>query len=234
MGQITKELELGDQLNKDRFVVVDNFLAKDFYEELYEQAMRCDDWDDSKTIWVPLLSKDPFSDSEVRNSVKISRTAHMRQYLDGSWQINNNAPGWDNKLLGQFQHSVMEFLQAMGIALDKLDKPTAFTRIHKVPEESSILWHDDGSWAYAIMYYLNKEWEPNWGGELLLENHSWMPIKSNRLAIMKPPIYHRTNSTARSAPDRMSFQTFIGEANRGEQQNMERERGTLAPLPATS
>ena len=49
---------------------------------------------------------------------------------------------------------------------------------------SNITWHDDGAWFYGITLYLNEHWNENWGGELLLEDNTFVKPEPNRLVII--------------------------------------------------
>jgi Rps23 Pro-64 3,4-dihydroxylase Tpa1-like proline 4-hydroxylase len=45
-------------------------------------------------------------------------------------------------------------------------------------KNSGINWHEDPSSTYGITYYVNKRWNPDWGGEFMFKhngNHGYLP-----------------------------------------------------------
>jgi Rps23 Pro-64 3,4-dihydroxylase Tpa1-like proline 4-hydroxylase len=75
---------------------------------------------------------------------------------------------------------------------------------------SIIFWHNDGGWYFGITYYLNKRWDPNWGGELLLRDGRFVAPIGNRIVFVKTPMVHKTSLTIEGADPRLTLQSFIG------------------------
>ena len=69
---------------------------------------------------------------------------------------------------------------------------------------------------YGISFYLNDEWDANWGGELVVyENgepkNTVMP-KRNRLAVINGN-YHKVVPNLNQSVDRLTLQTFVVKPN---------------------
>ena len=74
---------------------------------------------------------------------------------------------------------------------------------------SNITWHYDDGYKYGTTFYLNKYWDKDWGGELLLKDNTFIKPEPNRLVIIKTPYEHKTCITSPDAPNRLTIQTFI-------------------------
>ena len=74
---------------------------------------------------------------------------------------------------------------------------------------SNITWHYDDGYEYGTTFYLNKHWDKDWGGELLLKDNTFIKPEPNRLVIIKTPYEHKTCITSPDAPNRLTIQTFI-------------------------
>lgn len=66
----------------------------------------------------------------------------------------------------------------------------------------SLDWHNDydEKRKYAATLYLNKNWNKNWGGELMFQDNNirgFIPILGNSLLIIKVGINHKVNSVLR-------------------------------------
>ena len=84
--------------------------------------------------------------------------------------------------------------------------------IHNMSKKSGINWHDDGYVGYGITYYINKRWNPDWGGEFMFKyngNHGYLPVVGNSLVIIKTPLYHKVNLVLSATIPRISIQSFI-------------------------
>jgi Rps23 Pro-64 3,4-dihydroxylase Tpa1-like proline 4-hydroxylase len=58
-------------------------------------------------------------------------------------------------------------------------------------KNSGINWHEDGHVGYGVTYYINKRWNPDWGGEFMFKyngNHGYLPVVGNSLVIIKTPM----------------------------------------------
>jgi len=188
------------KLETDCWDVVDNFLDPEHYEELFTLSETNEDWIDSSTFWGKVLYEGDKA-SAVKNNVLVSKKL---------WRFHDHSPG----PIYRFQNKLLTYMK---MDVDTIIPKSFWTRIYRYPEQSSIYWHDDGIsdgiTNYGFSYYLNREWDPNWGGEFLIEGGKWLAPTRNRLTVVKAPRMHRTTQTEQNAPDRISLQTFfaIGE-----------------------
>ena len=84
--------------------------------------------------------------------------------------------------------------------------------IHNMSKNSGINWHEDGHVGYGVTYYINKRWNPDWGGEFMFKykgNHGYLPVVGNSLVIIKTPMYHKVNPVLSPIISRLSIQSFI-------------------------
>jgi Rps23 Pro-64 3,4-dihydroxylase Tpa1-like proline 4-hydroxylase len=79
-------------------------------------------------------------------------------------------------------------------------------------KNAGINWHADSHVSYGVTYYINKRWNPDWGGEFMFKadgNHGYLPVVSNSLVIIKTPMFHKVNPVLSSFIPRISIQSFI-------------------------
>jgi Rps23 Pro-64 3,4-dihydroxylase Tpa1-like proline 4-hydroxylase len=79
-------------------------------------------------------------------------------------------------------------------------------------KNSGINWHEDGHVGYGVTYYINKRWNPNWGGEFMFKyngNHGYLPVVGNSLVVIKTPMLHKVNPVLSPIIPRLSIQSFI-------------------------
>jgi Rps23 Pro-64 3,4-dihydroxylase Tpa1-like proline 4-hydroxylase len=84
--------------------------------------------------------------------------------------------------------------------------------IHNMGKNAGINWHADSHVRYGVTYYINKRWNPDWGGEFMFKadgNHGYLPVVSNSLVIIKTPMFHKVNPVLSSSIPRISIQSFI-------------------------
>lgn len=84
--------------------------------------------------------------------------------------------------------------------------------IHNMDKYSGINWHNDGIHQYGITYYINKRWNPSWGGEFMFKyegNHGYIPVVGNSLIIIKAPMLHKVNPVLSPIVPRLSVQSFV-------------------------
>lgn len=85
--------------------------------------------------------------------------------------------------------------------------------IHICPRLSFIPWHDDGNHTAALSIYLNKRWNPNWGGYFMYsENDGEIKaiLPERNLAILqKGGTMHCVSGISMSAGYRISIQCFL-------------------------
>lgn len=106
------------------------------------------------------------------------------------------------------------------------------------PPQTSISWHRDGGGISggrtgAFTYYVHKEWNAEWGGELMLSDldeelgsvpfdnsvvsnkllesgsGSWIAPKPNRLVMNPSNAFHKVAKTTQAASPRLTIQGFL-------------------------
>lgn len=84
--------------------------------------------------------------------------------------------------------------------------------IHLFPKLSYIPWHNDSGHTAALTIYINKKWEPNWGGFFMYKiDDEIRAIKPNRnMAILqKDGLEHCVTTTNIDSDFRISIQCFL-------------------------
>ena len=84
--------------------------------------------------------------------------------------------------------------------------------IHNMRKNAGINWHADSHVSYGVTYYINKRWNPDWGGEFMFKadgNHGYLPVVGNSLVIIKTPMFHKVNPVLSPSIPRISIQSFI-------------------------
>ena len=60
---------------------------------------------------------------------------------------------------------------------------------------SGINWHDDGKYTLNYSFYIHNEWNPDWGGETLIDTQRGLPLVSypnpNFLLAIKSKVRHK-------------------------------------------
>lgn len=85
--------------------------------------------------------------------------------------------------------------------------------IHICPRLSFIPWHDDGLHTAALTVYLNKKWNPNWGGYFMYSENDG-EIKAifperNLGILQKGGVLHSVSGITMNAGYRISIQCFL-------------------------
>jgi len=84
--------------------------------------------------------------------------------------------------------------------------------IHSMNDGCGINWHDDGDYKYGITYYINRRWNPFFGGEFLFRSENsngFIPIVGNSLVIVKAPLEHKVSHVLNPLIPRKTIQIFI-------------------------
>jgi hypothetical protein len=104
-------------------------------------------------------------------------------------------------------------------ALDKCKYMS--TLVHYMEKGSGIDWHDDGDHKYGAIYYVNRRWNQQWGGEFMFEeggmrfdemgcSSGFLPLVGNSLVIVKFPVNHKVNTVLSPLMPRITVQIFMG------------------------
>jgi Rps23 Pro-64 3,4-dihydroxylase Tpa1-like proline 4-hydroxylase len=89
------------------------------------------------------------------------------------------------------------------------------SHIRKYSYMESLNWHDDKkdlSRKYAATYYINKNWNEQYGGELMFKDScikGFIPPLGNSLIIIKTGFRHKVNPVIIKNIPRFSIQTWI-------------------------
>jgi Rps23 Pro-64 3,4-dihydroxylase Tpa1-like proline 4-hydroxylase len=84
--------------------------------------------------------------------------------------------------------------------------------IHSMEDGSGINWHDDQGHLYGITYYINRRWEPKFGGEFLFKDknaNGFIPLVGNSMVIVKAPLDHKVTPVMKPVVPRKTIQIFI-------------------------
>ena len=84
---------------------------------------------------------------------------------------------------------------------------------------SGINWHDDGGHEYGITYYINRRWNPAFGGEFLFMDknaNGFIPLVGNSLVIVKAPFKHKVTPVMNPLVPRKTIQIFINKEKKYE------------------
>ena len=186
--------------------VIDNFLPEPEFKEMKEWASEQSYPSQQKWYWHPFLTE------EENISIKkpfIGRDIHF-------FKANKMV----DKSIVHFQKKVFDILNKKDGDTDPNKKVhyTEFkSHLYKYEYGSGILMHQDhaeksDATRYGISFYLNDEWNANWGGELIVyednEPEGTVMPKRNRLAIINGS-YHKVSPNLNQAIDRLTLQTFV-------------------------
>ena len=84
--------------------------------------------------------------------------------------------------------------------------------IHSMKDGSGINWHEDYVYEYGITYYMNRRWNPKFGGEFLFKDknaNGFIPLVGNSLVIVKTPLEHKVTPVMKPLISRKTIQLFI-------------------------
>jgi len=183
------------ELDLNNFIVIDNFLEKDKFEEIQKLESSYNEERGKYNINY-LLQKDHWSESLFRADDVEAKDIFVQ---DKAYHY-----GLDNeKSILHLQNKIISYLSI------KKEKNLYLQSQFYVWKNSNIFWHNDDSYDYGVTYYISKEWKKNWGGELLLENGQWISPKPNRIVFIKAPFSHKTCIVAEGAGERITIQTFV-------------------------
>lgn len=96
------------------------------------------------------------------------------------------------------------------------DRTPAAIMFYYWDPESFVGWHNDANHSAAASIYLNKNWEPNYGGYFMYKKQGDHEIKAekpsyNKCIFQSGSVWHATTLTHWKAPIRKSLQVFFDE-----------------------
>tara|TARA_R110000803_G_scaffold129433_3_gene196706 strand:- start:364 stop:972 length:609 start_codon:yes stop_codon:yes gene_type:complete len=87
--------------------------------------------------------------------------------------------------------------------------------IHSMSEGVGINWHNDAGHEYGITYYINRRWNPKFGGEFMFHDskssNGFIPPVGNSIVIIKAPLDHKVAPVMKPLIPRKTIQIFINE-----------------------
>jgi hypothetical protein len=78
-------------------------------------------------------------------------------------------------------------------------------------KDSGMNWHDDGNHINSFTFYINKNWNENWGGEFMYKgtvSNGFFKPTGNSLIILAPPYQHKVNPILKNNIVRITLQGF--------------------------
>ena len=186
------------------YEIIDNFLPESEFKEMKEWASAQSY--PSQQDWYPYLTNDE------NVSVKKPSVGRDIHFFKENKMVD--------KSIVHFQKKIFDMLNKKNGDTDPNKKVhyTEFkSHLYKYEHGSGILMHKDHSeksdaTRYGISFYLNDEWNANWGGELIVyesnEPKDTIMPKRNRLAIVNGN-YHKVSPNLNQVIDRLTLQTFI-------------------------
>jgi len=172
----------------NKLYYIENFLDYPTYKKFHYDVFRSNliNLKSVKDNWIPSLTK------------------NYKNYVDYSHLTPNYGPLQKLKIL----------LENNPFIKVKLNKSTPFV-LHSMTDGSGINWHSDVNWEYGITYYLNRRWNPQFGGEFLFKHkysNGFIPLIGNSLLIVKTPLVHKVAPVMNPLVPRKTLQIFIPNA----------------------
>jgi len=192
------------------YEIIDNFLSEKEFRIVQEFAadQPCNDdtssWTESLLFDSGVAIKGP----EIERGIdKDFRLLNFKSKLENVFELKFNKKNSDYsiKQIIEYGSNIQRYKYGTGILLHK-------DHSKKINQK-----------RYTISLYLNNEWKPNWGGELIIyktkkneyfiERDSCEPIdvilpKRNRLVIIGDS-WHKVSPNLNKSVDRLIIQTFI-------------------------
>tara|TARA_R100000008_G_scaffold74691_1_gene53594 strand:+ start:262 stop:822 length:561 start_codon:yes stop_codon:yes gene_type:complete len=178
------------------YKIIDNFINESEFIELKKWCLNqkfLKIKNDRNSAWDNILTKDSGID------------IYKPMYVD----IIDNC---DETIIQNYEKKISKIIKEL-----KWTHHNLYSRIHKFGYGSGILIHNDKSEKsytdrVAATLYLNDNWNPNSGGELIIYNNKKEPKdiilpKRNRLCVVYDEL-HKVSVNLNKYVDRLSIQTF--------------------------
>jgi len=84
--------------------------------------------------------------------------------------------------------------------------------IYSMGDGYSLNWHNDHGYTYGITYYINRRWNPLFGGEFLFRDknvNGSIPVVGNSIVIIKIPLDHKVTPVMKPIVSRKTIQIFV-------------------------
>lgn len=172
-------------LNLDnKALIILNFLPEDIFEELqktkfnYKTEVSTDFWE--KGLFTSNDEKN-FTGIEIMTDVCTLKTLQNKKITDNYKDILF-------KKIGEL------ILECPHIPTRK-DNMWFNMLYYEYKKGAGINWHDDSDYTLNFSLYIHNEWDPNWGGETLIDTKRGVPLVSmctpNTLVCIKSGVSHK-------------------------------------------
>jgi len=165
-------------------------------------------------FWIQnFLSKNHYK--SMHSSIIKNRNL-INQKTDLSWkqEYNSNSMYVFNKEIINSYETLLKHQQFVNFI-----NYTLTSHIRKYTHRAHLDWHDDkplkgphSKRKYAVTYYINKNWNENYGGEFMFkDNHikGFIQPLGNSLVIIKTGFKHKVNPVLIKNISRFSIQTWV-------------------------
>jgi hypothetical protein len=201
-------------LKQDNLAIVDDVLEKDQFEQFWYYFNTIDYAYRSMSGWQKVWR---ISDNQILASAP---------YYHAEAPFNNPMDWLHQIILSLTSQHFEDIVGKQG-----KDWQEFFLTPYIYPQGTKISWHDDYGYVGACIFYPHKEWNPNWGGELMVANvpqvdnpptvhdnmtrdyinpqlnHYGMGLYTapspNRLVFLKGGSWHQINRVDQNAGDHM-------------------------------
>jgi hypothetical protein len=150
------------------------------------------------------------------NSILSNKSPNMPVY-------SASISSWDDDLISSSTPVLRYFISEKDENLMRKIKKEIFTKtkyevdqvlLHFWPKLSYINWHNDSMYKGALTIYLNKNWNPNWGGYLMYQDQDTSEIKGiipkyNLGVLQENGVKHCVSTINMDADIRISMQAFL-------------------------
>jgi len=156
---------------------------------------------------------------------KTYKKLHYDVFRSKDIHLDLASNSWQKELLTGFKKSpersdlIPEYypLKKLNILLNtnsfhKVNQQITKFVLHSMRDNSGINWHDDHNHKYGITYYINRRWNPKFGGEFLFMHekaNGFIPLVGNSVVIVKAPLYHKVTPIMKPIVPRKTIQIFI-------------------------
>jgi Rps23 Pro-64 3,4-dihydroxylase Tpa1-like proline 4-hydroxylase len=168
----------------------------------------------NEIFWIQnFLSNDQY---KLLHSIVIKNRKLIDKKTKLMWQQDNNSNSmyiFNKDIIKQYEILLkhQQFVKFINYNLH--------SHIRKYSFMESLNWHEDHfrdefniDRKYAATYYINKNWNENWGGEFMFKDScikGFIPPLSNSLVIIKSGFLHKVNPVVVKNIPRFSIQTWI-------------------------
>ena len=164
----------------DCALIINEFLPDELFKKIKNYDYKLDKKNASYSHWDEYLFKDDKQNTTMEE-VKISNVVSVIE--KGEIQTDENIFKEFSQILIDCPFIPYQTNSSIHINYYEYDK------------FSGINWHDDGSYTLNYSFYINDDWDENWGGETLINTGRGLPLVSypysNSLLAIKNGVAHK-------------------------------------------